>query len=662
MRNLIRDMWRFIFAHKHIIEIAPLQLYVFALLFSPSCSLVREIYSHQMPDWVTLKTGVPKNWNARLQVLESSSGLILERPFFSPHSTLLAAWDLRGFVEVWDINSGTSILTLKGHEDSILSASFSDDCKWLATTSSDRTIRLWLLQDGRCVHVLHCHARSALFTPDDKHLMSLLADGTIALWDITTGSCLRTLVDISIPKITGAFALNAQLMVVGSGEIIRIFDPSTGASMRTLTGHTKDVDYVEVLLDGHFIVSDSDNEIKVWDAKKGLCILTLEMSNGRRMARSSSDRHEIVILSDDGFEIWDIEQGCLIGNIKVDSEPPIFFAVSPDTLSFASVSIFARTIAVWDRRAVDTVQPHPPQHDGALTSLEFSNHGRWLASASDQVVKIWDVETAACVHTFEEAGSSITYLKFSMDDKMLASTSSHGQTVRVWDTGSGSLVQKLEISQTDHEDLSFIFSPDNRFLVVASALKYAHIWNIDQGSCLHLIRFSRSSLTDEDITRKKKFLTSSFAELTLSALHLKASHSTSRDEVPGKEEVNSIVFSKDGDLLDRGAYEDIIQTRAVDLKSVQPEEIPRSFDNMWLLETADTYIFTCSNNINLRADPAGLDRAGYEYSYDENREGWIGKDGERLLWLPQEYRSGVIQAGRTFAGYGRSRFLIAQFK
>ncbi len=47
--QLVQDTRRFILAHQDTIEEAPLQAYVSALVFSPTQSLTRKLFSHEEP-------------------------------------------------------------------------------------------------------------------------------------------------------------------------------------------------------------------------------------------------------------------------------------------------------------------------------------------------------------------------------------------------------------------------------------------------------------------------------------------------------------------------------------------------------------------------------------------------------------------------------------
>ena len=65
-------------------------------------------------------------------------------------------------------------------------------------------------------------------------------------------------------------------------------------------------------------------------------------------------------------------------------------------------------------------------------SVCFSLDGRRLASGSDDsTVRLWDVETGACVRTLEGHGSPVLSVCFSPDGRMVASGSGD-QTVNLW--------------------------------------------------------------------------------------------------------------------------------------------------------------------------------------------------------------------------------------
>ncbi|MBT6154080.1 MAG: protein kinase [Planctomycetaceae bacterium] len=114
---------------------------------------------------------------------------------FSQDNSRFAWVDIQQKVHLTDVKTGREIFVLEGHKPatngtyngSVSSITFSPNGKLLATTSDDRTIKLWDLSTGREVETLAAHTAAvncAAFSPDGKLLASGSADRRIILWDV----------------------------------------------------------------------------------------------------------------------------------------------------------------------------------------------------------------------------------------------------------------------------------------------------------------------------------------------------------------------------------------------------------------------------------------------------------------------------------------------
>ena len=71
------------------------------------------------------------------------------------------------------------------------------NCNYIATGSSDKTVRLWDVQSGECVRIFIGHRSMVLslaMSPDGRYMASGDEDGTIMMWDLSSGRCVTPLV------------------------------------------------------------------------------------------------------------------------------------------------------------------------------------------------------------------------------------------------------------------------------------------------------------------------------------------------------------------------------------------------------------------------------------------------------------------------------------
>ncbi|HIK03209.1 MAG TPA: ribosome assembly protein 4, partial [Trichormus sp. M33_DOE_039] len=145
---------------------------------------------------VYLKPGEKKqNRSFEVNTLEGHSSQVFSVAY-SPNSKYLASASTDNTIKIWDISTGKPVQTLKGHSDSVNSVAYSPDSKYLASTSSDTTIKIWDISTGKALNTLKGHSDSVYsvaYSPDGKYLASASEDTTIKIWDISTGKTVQTL-------------------------------------------------------------------------------------------------------------------------------------------------------------------------------------------------------------------------------------------------------------------------------------------------------------------------------------------------------------------------------------------------------------------------------------------------------------------------------------
>ncbi len=105
-------------------------------------------------------------------------------------------------------------------------------------------------------------------------------------------------------------------------------------------------------------------------------------------------------------------------------------------------------------------------HTDWVRSVAFSSDGRLLASGSlDQTIKLWDTATGSEIQALPGHMNTVRSVTFSPDGRLLASGSSD-QTIKLWETATGREVRTLPSHKG--EILSVAFSPDGNLLASGS--------------------------------------------------------------------------------------------------------------------------------------------------------------------------------------------------
>lgn len=238
----------------------------------------------------------------------------------------------------------------------------------------------------------------------------------------------------------GQFALSGSW----DGEL-RLWDLNTGLTTRRFVGHSKDVLSVAFSIDNRQIVSASrDRTIKLWNTL-GECKYTIQDADGHTnwvsCVRFSPNILQPTIVSaswDRTVKVWNLTNCKIRCTLTGHGGYVNTVAVSPDGSLCASGGKDGVTL-LWD--LAEGKKLYSLDAGAIIHSLCFSPNRYWLCAATQDCIKIWDLESKSIVqdlkpepvvHGKNQKMLYCSSLAWSSDGSTLFAGCTDGN-IRVWE-------------------------------------------------------------------------------------------------------------------------------------------------------------------------------------------------------------------------------------
>ena len=406
---------------------------------------------------------------------------------YSPDGKYLAAgtgnWNQPELVpqcSFFDVATGQELAKLTGHESRMFRVCFSSDNKTLATSSRDKTIRIWEVPTGKLKSVLTqaTASKGMVFLPDGT-LAAASYDGTIRYFDVETGK-VRKSWNAGMVLASLAVSPDSSLLVAAESAAegkdaapLKIWDSATGKERLQLKGHTSRILGVAFTRDGRGVVtaggsSGKFGEVNYWDLITGQHRATHKTPNQWMEAVTvSHDGKRMLSSSVVGMHLWnfDFTHQERTWNANPNSVNSATFLDKGRLLAIGS---WDHTISIWDVRKAGAATAVLRGHKGAIRALAALPDGKTLASSSeDKTIKLWDIASAAPIATFDGNQMKAYSIAVSPDGKTLASGGGDHKTplpgeLILWDIETRK--PRLILPPQEHCVMGVAYSPDGSML------------------------------------------------------------------------------------------------------------------------------------------------------------------------------------------------------
>ena len=403
----------------------------------------------------------------------------------SPSRKLLAAAGIQNgkpAIFLRNLEKGTLAATLLGHTDGITNLSFSANESRIASSSTDKTIRIWDLGNPAVPQVglleLASPATTVAANDDGSQILAGFDDKALRLYQVSDGEVLKEFTGHGAGLIASGF-IGPQPFSISADKSVRFWNPADGTQARTFSMPTDITAFALSDDQSQMAFGCADKQIRLVQADNGTVLQTLQGPDEPVTSIAFSTGTELVsVLSASGsLSVWDVATGKFRESIQDPTLTAAWFENDKANLSVGDTAGHVSTSRLrYSRNLVSGTKP--------IKSLLFQSDGQLIFMAdADGALRGYNTTTGQ--QTFSTShGSDINDVAISPDQKILATAGENG-VLRLWQP-NGNAFKPSQIDNLPGPIQSVAFSPDSTKIIASTKGEShtAHVFDVNAGSLL----------------------------------------------------------------------------------------------------------------------------------------------------------------------------------
>lgn len=448
----------------------------------------------------------------------------------SPDGRQLITSDAKGFIHIWNPQSGALLRRFRAHETGIthlvIGVSWSD----VLTVDHDGLVRLWDLASAT-MRGEYAHAEPVIaiqFSGNRRYVATKTLTGVARVWDVNRDEAVTVrdsdrLFPSEAEMQETAFCRGDTQVLIGAHDgQLHSYTP-TGDHLWSIPAHSSKLENVVCTsLAARAITSGADGYVRVWNTDDRTEIYAFAQSaDVKRIILAPSEQYVMIVDSQGAARIWSLRTGQLHALLSHPHEIIQTASFARDSRRILTVGI---TASMWLLHEPSVPMARFPDYGGKILSATFANDGRIFTLSEGGTVRAWHAADPQILGTWRPpsklvwamgvapdgellatglsdntavlhapAGTQVATLKhhtgpiyditFSNDGQFFASVGVDQQIV-IWNR-KGQFVRSVRAHEKAINTVRF--SPDDRWLLSSSDDGTARLWDVQTGALRHTL-------------------------------------------------------------------------------------------------------------------------------------------------------------------------------
>lgn len=455
--------------------------------------------------------------------LAPSAVVILE---YHEQTNILAAGHEDGTIKVWDLTSGSVMVTFLGHKSSVSALKFDRNGTRIVSGSADSSVIMWDLVGEEGLFKLKGHKSqitgmvllSETEKEDDEfedYLITVSKDGLVKMWELKSKQCIEThLAHSGECWSLGVNTSKDMLVTCGSKDQVKVWEidfSQEDGSKIIEKGEFEKLSKARCIDILFTTARDSTNTYEIFalqNADRTTEVFRVRSSDEIKKGIAKRTKR----LKEKGFEEDEILQSLRDSEISMLITPltnvrtiakikscvwvksgkltlSLLIALTNNSIEYHNIPLpeQLRKAQVSDIHSVKAHSIDLAGHRTDIRAMDVSDDNKLLATASNGELKVWNIKTLNVLRTFTLEGGYALCCKFLPGGTLVVVGFKNGD-LELYDLASSSLIDRVEkahentvLTNSRDDNGSAIWSmdltPDGRTLVTGGNDKKVKFWN-----------------------------------------------------------------------------------------------------------------------------------------------------------------------------------------